>query len=135
MRAQLLRVRPGDNPLLGLVVGAAANGLTRYLAAQPFSQPTTQRLAFRELGLAIGLQATTRLWAVLEREAASLDAQPALRAALESLVAQVPLARTITETWRDVEHRGGDATWLAHEDIDTVMLATALEPSGYLELC
>ena len=133
--AQLLRVRPGDNPLLGLVVGAAANGLSRYLATQPFSQPTTKRLAFRELGLAIGLQATTRLWAVLEREAASLDAQPALRAALESLVAQVPLARTITETWRDVEHRGGDATWLAHEDINAVMLATALEPSGYLELC
>jgi hypothetical protein len=132
--AQLLRVRPGDNPLLGLVVGAAANGLSRYLSTQPFSQPTSHRLAFRELGLAIGLQATTRLWAVLEREAASLDAQPALRASLESLVAQVPLARTITETWRDVEHQGGDATWLAHEDINTVMLATALEPSGYLEL-
>ena len=45
------------------------------------------------------------------------------------------MARTITETWRDVEHRGGDATWLAHEDINAVMLATALEPSGYLELC
>ena len=72
---------------------------------------------------------------MLEREAASLDAQPALRAALESLIAQVPLSRTITETWRDVEQHGGDATWLAHEDINTVMLATALEPSGYLELC
>jgi hypothetical protein len=59
--AQLLRVRPGDNPLLGLVVGAASNGLARYLSTQPFARPPSQRLAFRELGLAIGLQATTRL--------------------------------------------------------------------------
>lgn len=132
--ATLLRVRPGDNPLLGLVVGAAANGLTRCLATQPFAPPTSRRLAFRELGLAIGLQATTRLWAVLERDAASLDAQPALRTALESLVAQVPLARTITDTWVDVERRGDDPIWRAHEDINAVMLATALEPSGYLEL-
>jgi len=132
--AQLLRVRPGDNPLLGLVVGAASNGLARYLSTQPFARPPSQRLAFRELGLAIGLQATTRLWATLERDAASLDAQPALRAALDTLVAQVPIARTITETWLDVERQGGDGTWRAHEDINGVMLATALVPSGFLEL-
>jgi hypothetical protein len=131
--AQLLRVRPGDNPLLGLVVGAAANGLARCLARQPFSRPPAERLAFRELGLAIGLQAVTRLWCVLERDAASLDAQPALRASLDTLVGQVPLARTLVDTWRDVE-RAPVATWRAHEDINAVMLATALVPEGYLEL-
>ena len=131
--AQLLRVRPGDNPLLGLVVGAAASGLSRYLATQPFARPIAHRLAFRELGLAIGLQAVTRLWCVLERDAASLDAQPVLRKALDQLVAQVPLARTLVDTWCEVE-RSGDAQWRAHEDINAVMLATALVPSGYIEL-
>ena len=131
--AQLLRVRPGDNPLLGLVVGAAANGLARYLATQPFTRPPAERLAFRELGLAIGLQAVTRMWCVLERDAASLDAQPALRAALDTLVSQVPLARTLIETWREVD-RVPVATWRAHEDINAVMLATALVPEGYLDL-
>ena len=131
--AQLLRVRPGDNPLLGLVVGAAANGLARYLATQPFTRPPAERLAFRELGLAIGLQAVTRMWCVLERDAASLDAQPALRAALDMLVGQVPLARTLVDTWREVE-RVPVATWRAHEDINAVMLATALVPEGYLDL-
>ena len=131
--AQLLRVRPGDNPLLGLVAGAAAHGLAQYLASQPFARPVGQRLAFRELGLAIGLHAVTRLWCVLERDAASLDAQPALRQALDQLVAQVPLARTLTDTWCDVE-RSGDPLWRAHQDINTVMLATALVPSGYIEL-
>jgi hypothetical protein len=73
------------------------------------------------------------LWTVLERDAASLDAQPTLRKALDQLVAQVPLARTLTDTWCDVE-RSGDAQWRAHEDINAVMLATALVPSGYIEL-
>jgi hypothetical protein len=131
--AQLLRVRPGDNPLLGLVTGAAANGLSRYLATQPFARPLAHRLAFRELGLAIGLQAVTRLWSVLERDAASLDAQPTLRKALDQLVAQVPLARTICDTWCEIE-RSDDPQWRAHEDINAVMLATALVPSGYIEL-
>ncbi|WP_036170243.1 hypothetical protein [Noviluteimonas dokdonensis] len=131
--AQLLRVRPGDNPLLGLVAGAAANGLARYLATQPFARPLSHRLAFRELGLAIGLQAVTRLWCVLERESASLDAQPALRGALDRLLEQVPLARTLTDTWCEVA-RSDDAQWRAHEDINAVMLATALVPTGYIEL-
>lgn len=131
--AQLLRVRPGDNPLLGLVAGAAANGLARYLATQPFARPLAHRLAFRELGLAIGLQAVTRLWCVLERDAASLDAQPNLRNALDQLIAQVPLARTLTQTWCEVEH-SRDPQWRTHEDINAVMLATALVPTGYIEL-
>ena len=131
--AQLLRVRPGDNPLLGLVVAAAANGLARCLARQPFARPPAERLAFRELGLAIGLQAVPRLWRVLERDAASLDAQPALRMAMDTLVGQVPLARTLVDTWREVQ-RAPVASWRSHEDINAVMLATALVPDGYLEL-
>ena len=131
--AQLLRVRPGDNPLLGLVVGAASSGLARYLATQPFAQPAERRLAFRELGLAIGLQAVSRLWVLLERDAASLDAQPELRRALDVLITQVPLARTITDEWCD-PGKQDTAAWRAHEDINAVMLATALVPEGYLDL-
>ena len=131
--AQLLRVRPGDNPLLGLVVGAAASGLAQFLASHPWSKPVERRLAFRELGLAIGLLAVARLWRVLERDAASLDAQPALRASLDALIAQVPVARTIIDFWSD-DARQRSAAWLAHEDINAVMLATALEPAGYLDL-
>ena len=119
--------------MLGLVVGAASRGLARYLASQPFAHSVEERLAFRELGLAIGLQAVTRLWCVLERDAASLDAQPMLRKALDHLVAQVPLARTLIDTWCEVE-RSQDPHWRAHEDINAVMLATALVPSGYIEL-
>ena len=48
------------------------------------------------------------------------------------LIAQVPLARRITARWSEPEARAS-ATWQAHEDINAVMLATSLAPSGYLD--
>jgi hypothetical protein len=52
---------------------------------------------------------------------------------MDTLVGQVPLARTLVDTWRAVE-RAPVASWRSHEDINAVMLATALVPDGYLEL-
>jgi hypothetical protein len=55
-----------------------------------------------------------------------------VRASLDALIAQVPLARRITACWADPVARTG-ATWQAHEDINAVMLATSLAPAGYLD--
>ena len=131
--AQLLRERPGDNALVGLVLAAAATGLNVCLQRRPFARPATQRLAFRELGLAIGLHAVGRMWRVLERDEDAIAAQPGVRASLDALIAQVPVARSIVAFWSDPVQQRADS-WLAHEDINAVMLATALEPSGYLDL-
>jgi hypothetical protein len=131
--AQLLRDRPGDNALLGLVLGAAASGLNVYLRRRPFARPVEQRLAFRELGLAIGLQAVSRMWRVLERDTGDVATQPALRNSLDALIAQVPVARSLIGYWCDPARQAADS-WRAHEDINAVMLATALVPSGYLDL-
>lgn len=131
--AQILHERPGDNALLGLVLAAAASGLNTYLRRKPFARPVTQRLAFRELGLAIGLQAVSRMWRVLERDPDSIAAQPTVRASLDALIAQVPVARALTRYWGDPERQAAES-WRAHEDINAVMLATALVPSGYLDL-
>lgn len=65
-----------------------------------------RRLAFRELGLAIGL-------------AAAEPASP-LRAAIEG-------------HWMEPSNRGSDL-YLDHADINDVMLATSLMPDGYLQL-
>jgi len=56
--AQLDRVQPFDDPrLLERVLDSARGGLENSLESGEFSRPESQRLAFRELGLAIGLQA------------------------------------------------------------------------------
>jgi hypothetical protein len=130
--AQLLHERPGDDALLGLLLAASAGGLHAWLQERPLARGPDERLAFRELGLAIGLSAAARLWRLLEHDHASLTGQPAVRASLDALIAQVPLARRITACWADPAARAG-ATWQAHEDINAVMLATSLAPAGYLD--
>ena len=131
--AQLLHEHRGENGLLGLVLSAAASGLNVYLRRKPFARPPAQRLAFRELGLAIGLQAVGRLWRELERDGGATAAPASVRGSLDALMAQVPVARSLTGYWSDPARQAGDS-WRAHEDINAVMLATALVPSGYLDL-
>jgi hypothetical protein len=130
--AQLVHERPGDDALLGLLLAASAGGLHAWLQERPLAHPPGERLAFRELGLAIGLSAASRLWRLLERDPAPITGQPAVRASLDALIAQVPLARRITACWADPAARA-NPTWQAHEDINAVMLATSLAPAGYLD--
>jgi hypothetical protein len=87
-------------------------------------QPLERRLAFRELGLAIGLHAIDLARPALERGAAR-------RPAVAALLRHRPLGEAIEEAWAAPESRRTRA-WLEHRDIDTAMLATALVPRGYL---
>jgi len=120
-------VLPGDGAraaLLARILDAALAGVVDYARRQPLRQPPERRLAFRELGLAIGLRGVPRMQA--DREAA-----PA--AALARLSAHAELAEAVLDTWREPARQQLPA-WRAHEDINAVMLATALLPSGYLDL-
>lgn len=130
--AQLDGVEPlpgggARNDLLVRLLDAALAGVATYARQQPLRQPAAQRLAFRELGLAIGLEGVARIGAALR----------ALPAPLSALLARLsdyqPLARSINDTWRDPQRQQTHA-WRAHEDINAVMLATSLLPSGYLDL-
>ncbi len=64
-----------------------------------------------------------------------VDAEAALgdaaRAALEALASHAPVRTAIESFWLVPEHRR-QASWLEHEDINDVMLATALVPGGFL---
>jgi hypothetical protein len=99
-------------------------------SAEGLRQPAAQRLAFRELGLALGLVALERLAAW---SAADPTAPPALRSRIAALERWVPLGAEIVGFWREPSHRVA-ATWAEHRDISAVMLATALVPDGYLTL-
>ena len=114
---------PDDEPLLGHLLAGAARGLARYRTRAELAAPAAHRLAFRELGLAIGLSALPRLRA----SAAAASAQ------LDQLAAADDLGARIVRFWSDPEPRRAP-TWQAHADINDVMLATALCPDGYLGL-
>jgi hypothetical protein len=105
------------------LLDAAHSGLAIYLPGGDLQLPARYRLAFRELGLAIGLHAVERMQA----------ADPGQRAQLEGLAQYLPLAGDIEAFWLDPAQQRS-ATWIEHQDINTVMLATSLVPDGYLDL-
>lgn len=121
----------GEQLLLG-VLGAAQEGLALALQQSHWKQPASHRLAFRELGLAIGLWALERL-----REAAepggNLFANAALRTRIAALAEHLPLRGEIVSFWNRPEHQS-TRTWFDHRDINEVMLATGMVPAGYLVL-
>ena len=87
-----------------------------------------RRLAFRELGLAIGLAAV----GLMEQEAGR-GAGAGARLRLEHLGRYASLRTQIEAFWLRTEHRATRA-WSEHEDINDVMLATSLVPEGFLVL-
>ncbi len=91
------------------------------MSSDALRQPAEYRLAFRELGLSIGLRA-------LERLRGLIGDVP-----LEALLAFVSVGEEIESYWRRPEHRRA-VTWSEHRDINDVMLATDLLPEGMLVL-
>lgn len=105
-RAARLSARGALTQLSGLhaaIQEAAHIGLAHYLSSPELRAPATHRLAFRELGLAIGLTDTPYAAA----------------------------RQHILGFWLDPANRANN-TWTEHADINEVMLATCLVPQGFL---
>jgi hypothetical protein len=122
-----------DRGLLATVLDAAARGLSVFAARAALDGPASGRLGFRELGLSIGLRAVERMRTAMARDPKPFDADPRARSRLEQLANHLPLRATIESFWLEPEHQRS-ATWIEHQDINEVMLATSLAPDGYLAL-
>ena len=117
--------------LLPALLKSSHAGLEAYLISGPPELPADQRLAFRELGLSIGLHSVERLRKLIkEQQDHFVDADP-LRSQVESLLQHRELSREIEEFWLKPTNRE-TYSWKEHRDINTVMLATSLAPNGYL---
>ena len=115
-------------PLLRQLVEASLVSLEAFARSSPLRRPVEQRLAFRELGLAIGLRACEAFLAAAGGPAAELGAS-----AMRGLARHGPMADRITETWSSSEARA-TSIWKDHEDINDVMLATALIPDQFIRV-
>lgn len=119
---------PAQLRILQRVIHAAKASVREVRTERLLELPADRRLAFREIGLAIGLAALERLTGLPGVETFG---QPAV-AQLDELRQALPMRDAITGFWLEPGHRRV-ASWLEHEDINTVMLATAVGPTGYLE--
>lgn len=129
--AELVREHEEDGRLRTLAARLWEDSLASLETVKqryPFAAPATSRLAFRELGLAIGLAGAQAWLAAFEGTSGS----PGEGRARE-VRRYFPLEEQILATWLMKEAQGVDA-WTEHEDINAVMLATALAPDEYLRL-
>jgi hypothetical protein len=123
---------PGEE-LLAELLGAALRGLEQSASEDDLRQPAAQRLAFRELGLAIGLNAAIVMWQATQDKTARFSEGSVVHTRLAALRRYSNLSGEIQAFWLDPEHQKA-ATWVEHRDINEVMLATSLAPEGFLVL-
>lgn len=104
--------------LLHRLLHEAALSLQRLGRTVIFTQPARCRLAFREFGLSIGLHE-------LELAAHVMAQDRNLARLNQRLLAYRSLSQQIEDFWLVPFHRNA-GTWIDHEDINSVMLATSL---------
>jgi len=88
------------------------------------------RLAFREFGLSIGLQAIERLQGLIDQYS-SVFKKHDVHSRIRRLMEYVDLRGLIHAFWLERDNRES-GSWTEHCDINMVMLATSLSPDGYL---
>ncbi len=101
-----------DHELRMAILAGAQVGLAHYLQSPALRRPAEHRLAFRELGLAIGLSTV---------------------ADMPELSQLASLREEIAAFWSAPAHRDVE-TYREHEDINDVMLSTCLSPAGFSNL-
>jgi hypothetical protein len=122
---------PLEAELLERLLEAAGHGLAIWSRQGDLAEPPWRRLAFRELGLAIGLAGVEVTGTEVRAEPLRFTART--QALLGAFSPYLALGREIESFWLDPDHRR-DPTWAEHRDIDCVMLATRLVPDGFLVL-
>ncbi len=108
-------------------------GLEHFVRSQPLNASADYRLAFRELGLSIGLHAIVKMQRTIEQHPENFSNQHELHARLSGLARFLPLIERIERFWLEPINQQSHS-WTGHRDINSVMLATSLAPEGYLIL-
>ena len=128
---QCALIESGDldfEPMLHDLLAAIHRSLEFFSSDARFSQPLERRLAFRELGLALGVQGIDAMLVSIKRAPERFGAPgdlEALAARLDSMSKFSLLAPHLEETW-DAESARATRGWLEHIDINQIMLAASL---------
>ena len=122
-----------DAGLLETVLASALDGLRAFAADNPLKYRATHRLAFRELGLAIGLKSVAKLQGWLGENHDRFGKESPLPRQVTAIAGYLPLADIIERFWLDGKNRGADS-WIEHREINMVMLATSLAPEEFLTI-
>lgn len=123
----------GQADLLMELLGASVEGLNTLASERIWQLSADYRLPFRELGLAIGLQAVKRMKYTIVEQPDLLPDFEQVRLYMDQLGNYIPLSEFLNSFWLEPAHHEVQ-TWTEHYDINSVMLATSLAPDTFLEL-
>ena len=134
---RLIQLSPGDdrefvNAMLISLLEASRTGLRHFLSSDTLQESAAQRLAFRELGLSIGIHAIPLILARLD-QSGDVELSSRTKPLIVDLERVVQLADAIEDFWLQPAHRR-PRSWQHHENINMVMLASSLMPDGVLRL-
>ncbi len=116
--------------LLIEALSASLIGLASHSESGALSLPASRRLAFREMGLIIGLKAAERLQRLASTDP-RLSRDKELSSMVKGLTHYSKLADEIERFWLKPINRENEL-WREHREINMVMLATSLAPDGFL---
>jgi len=137
LRVGQLMVKSNDSfdleILLQDLLTSALLGLKSYAQNNPQDFPAVYRLAFREMGVSIGIKGMEYLKSLIESNEDSFKEHDFLYQPVEALKEYMPLADSLEKFWLKDENRKSN-TWLEHREINMVMVATSLTPCGFLRI-
>ncbi|HET6516162.1 MAG TPA: hypothetical protein VFG09_13455 [Thermodesulfovibrionales bacterium] len=119
--------------LLETVLHDSVAGLEHFAGHSPLNLPADYRLAFREFGLSIGLQAIQRLQGLIGQYRDFFGNNRDVSSHIRSIREYAHLIEQINGFWLE-QHNRESGSWAEHREINMVMLATSLSPDGYLSL-
>lgn len=119
--------------MLSTLLHSAKGGVDAFSLTDTLSYPAEYRLAFRELGLSIGLQTIEKMMLAIKQHPGRFPQQQSLILQLADFSPHLPLMKKIKMFWLTAINQQSN-TWTEHIDINSVMLATSLGSDGYLLL-
>lgn len=136
MLMQIVCERDKDDALGALLLKMlqqSKKGLDKFIKGETLYYPASYRLAFRELGLSVGLHGVAKMHRLLEEHPQRFHRNDPISLALYDLEGYLMLCEMIEMFWMDAENQNS-RLWSEHEDINSVMLSTSLFAEGYLKI-
>lgn len=117
--------------LLATLLESSLAGLESFAGGNTLKLPADYRLAFRELGLVIGLKAVEMVGGLVAGNPGVFEQKNAVDQRIKTLMRYAPLGEMLERFWLESTNREA-GSWLAHREINMVMLATSRAPEGFL---
>lgn len=132
--AQMIKIEYlKDTDLLLNLLQASLIGLRSFIRSDTLNILSDYRLAFRELGLSIGLHAVFLIDDIFYKIKKFVQKYQSIVDNIQMLRKYTSLIETIEDFWLKEQNQQA-RTWIEHREINMVMLAASLTPTGFLSI-